>query len=137
MRQHHSFRSTARRWAASLFTVGCALAVALHAEMRPVDAARSNITTLVFETGLSSALADDHIIKAPIASGSISSAAPLAINVLIRAADLQVLDPNLSASRRAEVQARMHGPEVLDTSTFPEISFASTTIVPAPRIAGR
>jgi polyisoprenoid-binding protein YceI len=39
-----------------------------------------------------------------------------------------VLDPKLAADKRAEVQARMLGPEVLDTRTFPDITFRSTSI---------
>ena len=101
-----------------------------RAETRLIDAARSRVTVRVFKSGLFSAFADNHVINAHIASGTISEDAPLAVSLTIRSADLQVLDPNLSSDRRADVQARMLGPEVLDVSKFPEVSFASTTIAP-------
>jgi len=55
----------------------------------------------------------------------------LNIDVMVRSADLQVLDPGMPSERRADVQSRMLGADVLDVERFPEITFASTTIVPA------
>src|SRR2546425_11504555 len=49
----------------------------------------------------------------------------------IQSTDLRVLDPGLSSDRRAEVQARMLGSEVLDVAKFPVITFASTAVDPA------
>jgi hypothetical protein len=100
------------------------------AETRPLDPARSTITVRVSKSGLFSAFADNHTIAARIASGAISEAPPLSIELMIRTADLKVLDPGLSADKRSEVQMRMLGAEVLDAGTFPEISFASTAIEP-------
>jgi polyisoprenoid-binding protein YceI len=60
----------------------------------------------------------------------MSEQAPLTIELAVRSADLRVLDPDLAAEKRAEVQARMLGPEVLDVAKFPAIAFASTTIEP-------
>src|SRR5262249_34589876 len=71
------------------------------AERRPIDVEHSTLTVLVFKSGLFSAFADDHVISAPIASGSISDDAPLGVEVKVRSADLKVLDPDLSASKRA------------------------------------
>ena len=105
-----------------------AATAALGAENRPIDAERSTLTVFVDKSGLFSAFADDHVISAPIAAGSISSNAPLAVEVKVRSANLKVLDPNLPADKRAEVQARMLGPEVLDSGKFPDITFASTAI---------
>jgi polyisoprenoid-binding protein YceI len=82
----------------------------------------------VYKSGLFSAFADNHVIRAPIASGSLSEDGALAIEVKVRSADLQVVDPGLEAGRRAEIQARMVGPEVLDVARFPDIAFASTSI---------
>ena len=103
----------------------------VRAENRPINAERSTLTVLVSKSGLFSAFADNHVISAPIATGSISEDSPLSIEVTVRASDLRVLDPGLSAERRAEVQTRMLGPEVLDVAKFPGIQFASTTIEPA------
>ena len=100
-------------------------------ETRPIDTGRSTLTVFVYKSGLFSAFADNHIIKAPIASGSISEQSSPRVELAVHAADLTVIDPDLRADRRAEVQTRMLGPEVLDTTKFPDITFTSTTIVPA------
>jgi polyisoprenoid-binding protein YceI len=71
------------------------------------------------------------VISAPLASGSLSEAVPLSIEIAVRAASLKVLDPKLSESRRAEVQTRMLSPEVLDPAKYADITFASTAVVPA------
>ena len=103
----------------------------VHAEKQAIDAEHSTLTVFVNKSGLFSAFADNHVIKAPISGGSISENAPLSIEMTVRAADLRVLDPGVAADRRAEVQTRMLGPEVLDVAKFPEISFASTAIEPS------
>jgi polyisoprenoid-binding protein YceI len=101
----------------------------VRADTRSIDTARSTLTVFVYKSGLFSAFADNHIIKAPIASGSLSTDPAAAIELSIHAANLMVMDPDLSRDRRNEVQARMVGPEVLDVARFPDITFASTTIV--------
>jgi hypothetical protein len=98
---------------------------------RPIDAQRSTLTVRVYKSGLFSAFADNHVIRAPIASGSISPDGPLAVEISVRSAGLTVLDPDASAGTRAEVQARMLGPEVLDTARYPDITFASTAVTAA------
>ncbi len=102
--------------------------IALGAQSRPVDTERSTLTVFAYKSGLFSAFADDHVIRAPIAGGSISGAGMLAVDISVRSADLVALDPALSASKRAEVQTRMVGPEVLDVKQYPDITFASTAI---------
>ena len=106
-------------------------APAVLAQTRPINLERSTLTVLVYKSGLFSAFADDHVISAPIASGSLSDAEPLSIDIVVHAANLKVLDPKLSESKRAEVQARMLGPEVLDTAKYGDITFLSTAIAPA------
>jgi polyisoprenoid-binding protein YceI len=103
----------------------------LRAESRPIDTARSTLTVFVYKSGMFSAFADDHVIRAPIASGSISAEAPLAVEVRVQAGTLKALDPKLAADKRADVQARMLGPEVLDSARYPDITFTSTAIEPA------
>jgi hypothetical protein len=103
-------------------------AAVLRADTRPVDIEHSTLTVLVYKSGLFSAFADDHVIRAPIAAGSISPEGELAVEISVKSASLTVLDPKLSTDKRADVQTRMLGPEVLDTAKFPDIGFASTTI---------
>jgi hypothetical protein len=107
--------------------MGC---VDLSAQGRPLDLERSTLTVYAYKSGLFSVFADDHTIKAPIASGSISEEPPRFIELAIRSAALIVLDPNLSPEKRAEVQTKMLGPEVLDVTAFPEITFSSSMIEP-------
>jgi hypothetical protein len=120
------------RVSASVLSLAIALAAAasLRGETRPLDVAHSTLTVFVYKSGLFSALADNHIVSAPIATGSISEQTPLSIALRVRAADLRVLDPGLASDKRADVQARMVGPQVLDVATFPEIAFASTAVEP-------
>lgn len=105
-----------------------AAAAPFGAEQRPIDPDRSTVTVYVYKAGLFSAFADNHIIRAPIARGSISTDGPLAVELSVRSASLTVLDPSLSVDKRAEVQTRMLGPEVLDSTKYPDITFASTAI---------
>ena len=117
-------------------TGGCTILIlvmtaTLGADSRPIDTERSTLTVLVYKSGLFSAFADDHIIRAPIASGSISADAPLAVAIAVRSDTLKVLDPKLAADKRAEVQTRMLSAEVLDTAQYPEIAFKSTMVEPA------
>ncbi|HEY1305060.1 MAG TPA: YceI family protein [Vicinamibacterales bacterium] len=103
----------------------------VHAAPRPIDVRHSTVTIFVSKSGLFSALADDHVIRAPIASGTISDTPPLEIALRIQAGDLAVVDPNLDEKKKADVRTRMLGPEVLDAAEFPTIVFESTAIEPA------
>jgi polyisoprenoid-binding protein YceI len=42
--------------------------------------------------------------------------------------NMQVLDPNLSADKRSQVQEKMLSPDVLDPDRYPEIAFRSTRV---------
>jgi hypothetical protein len=115
--------------------VGVVAAVAGTAQAtagtKPIDVGQSTLTVHVYKSGLFSVFADNHIIKAPIVRGVISNDPPLGIEISVRSADLRVLDPDLSADKRAEVQARMISADVLDVTKFPEIAFTSTAVEPA------
>jgi YceI-like domain len=126
-----AMRWKANRTAAHVAVVLLTIATAARAEPRPIDTERSTLTVLVYKSGLFSAFADDHVIRAPIASGTISDEAPLAVIIEVKSASLEVLDPKLAEDKRAEVQTRMLGPEVLDTAANPDITFTSTVIAPA------
>jgi polyisoprenoid-binding protein YceI len=103
-------------------------ALAVRADATAIDVTRSQLTVSVYKSGLFSAFADNHLIRAPIAEGSLSAAAPLSVTMMVRARDLEVVDPALAADKRREVQARMLGPEVLDVETYPQITFSSTAV---------
>lgn len=99
-------------------------------DAQSIDVELSTLTVHVSKTGLFSAFADNHVIRAPIAGGRISREETRAVELTVKAAQMTVLDPGLSADKRAEVQARMRGPEVLDSERYPDIRFVSTRIAP-------
>src|SRR5947208_10357219 len=110
---------------AAFVHAGALILVAVGSEatgQQPIDTARSTLTVFVYKSGLFSAFADDHVIKAPIASGSLDENAPARVEISVHAADLKVTDPSLAADRRAEVQAKMVSADVLDVARFPEIT---------------
>ena len=109
---------------ASAFT-----AVGVEAETRPIDVERSTLTISVYKSGLFSAFADNHVIRAPISNGHVTDDRKLGAEVAVHASDLTVIDPSMPAEKRAEVAVRMHSTEVLDTAKYPEIVFASTDLV--------
>ena len=99
-----------------------------RAQSRTVDASRSSLTIHVGKTGIFSAFGDTHEVSAPLESGTVELSAPQSVQLKFDARKLRVLDPQLSAEKRAEVQATMLGPKVLDSARFTEISFASTAV---------
>jgi polyisoprenoid-binding protein YceI len=74
-----------------------------------------------------SAFGDNHEVAAPISEGSIDEAARH-VRLVIESAQLKALDPQLSPDKRAQVQERMLGPEVLDVKQYPRIVFQSTGV---------
>jgi hypothetical protein len=98
------------------------------AQDRPIDTAHSSLKVRVFKTGLFSALAHDHEIEAPIAAGTVRMGDNPGVTLEVHSRELRVLDPDASASTRADVQKTMEGSDVLDVNRFPEISFQSTEI---------
>jgi polyisoprenoid-binding protein YceI len=101
-------------------------AVAMAQEHR-IDTAISKLTVRAFKTGLFSGFADNHEIEAPITDGSIDEAAGR-VKFTVDSRRMKVLDPQMNPGRRQEVQERMLGPEVLDSSRFAQITFESTSV---------
>src|SRR3954464_12433417 len=101
------------------------------ATLRAIDPQRSTITVRVYKSGLFRAFADDHVVAAPLAEGTVDDSTTPRVELVVDASRMRVLDPNLSANDREQVQARMLGPEVLDTNRFPQIRFHSTSVQPA------
>ncbi len=121
-------RAEARAWLIALALGMLVATAAPGAETRPIDVEHSTLTVFVYKSGLFSAFADNHVIRAPIASGSVSADAPLGVELSVRSANLTVLDPGMAAGKRADVQAAMLSPVVLDTGQYPDIVFTSTAI---------
>lgn len=109
-------------------TLSLCFATPTAAERHGVDVQRSTITVRVSKSGLFRAFADNHVIQAPLVEGSVDDAATPHVELVVDAHRMRVLDPNLSPKDRADLQARMLGPEVLDTNRFLQIRFHSTAV---------
>jgi len=107
-----------------LFVTGALLATA---QTLALDTQRSKMTVRVYKSGLFSALGHDHEIQAPIESGEINTSART-VTLTVDARKLTVLDPDLAADKRAQVQKDMHSEKVLDSERFHEIRFQSTSV---------
>jgi hypothetical protein len=105
-------------------TLLCALG--LSAQQRNIDTQKSTMTIHVGKTGAFSGLGHEHEVRAPIHSGTADTGAHPAVEIHVIARDLRVVDPDASDKDRAEVQATMLGPEVLDSDQHQEIVFKST-----------
>ena len=110
-------------------TLGCvmAMAQAVVTQTLVIDTQKSKMTVHVYKAGLFSALGHDHEIEAPIESGEIDTKART-VRLMVDARKLKVLDPELAADKREEVQKEMHSDHVLDSPKFPEIRFQSTSV---------
>jgi hypothetical protein len=108
--------------------IGMTLIAPVPHVSREIDRDRSVITIQVDKTGWLSSFGDRHVIQAPIAHGSIAQSEQPAIEFEVESGQLKVLDQELSAARRLEVQDRMLGPAVLDADRYPNITFHSTAI---------
>lgn len=100
---------------------------ASRAQSVPIDRTRSTVTVRVYKSGLFSGLAHDHVIQAPIASGSLD-AHERTVELSFNVADMKVLDSEASDSERKDIDATMKGPKVPDMAQFPAIGFASTSV---------
>ena len=104
--------------------------LAAAGQTTPIDPQRSTMTVKVGKAGLFSAFGHNHEIRAPIASGSIAASGAASVELTMEARQMRVLDPDLSAKERAEVQKTMLSAAVLDSERFPQIHFVSRTIEP-------
>ena len=105
----------------------------LSAQARPspsstsIDTEHSTMTVHVYRSGLFSFAGDNHEIQAPIASGALNEA-ERTVELRVDVRQMRVLDPNLSADKRSQVQGKMLSPDVLDPERYPEITFRSTGV---------
>ncbi len=98
------------------------------------DRAKSDFRIELGRAGLLKGLGDDHVIRVNdydcMVALEEAAAARSTVQLKVRAASLEVLDPQLSAEKRAEVQKKMQGPEVLDVARYGEIRFVSRKVAP-------
>jgi polyisoprenoid-binding protein YceI len=100
----------------------------LCAQTQAIDVNKSSLKIRVFKSGAFSAFAHDHEIQAPIEEGKIDSSVSPSVRLQVDSRKMRVLDPDISADKRAEIQHTMEGSAVLDAALFPEISYRSTAI---------
>jgi len=94
---------------------------------RSVDVAQSRLKIHVYKTGVFSAFGHNHEIEAPIESGEVRESGDLSVALRVDARKLKVVDRE-DAKSRPKVQETMKGPQVLDSTQFPEIRFESEKI---------
>ncbi len=94
---------------------------------RQINVEKSVLTVRVYKTGLFSAFAHDHEVRAPIQSGSFDEQKP-SVEFKVITREMKVLDPGVSESDRSQVQSTMLSSKVLDSDRFGEISFRSTSV---------
>lgn len=113
---------------AAAFAIAATTSPTVHA--LSVDVHNSTVKVYVFKTGIFSFAADNHVVDAPLLSGTFD---PIkrSIALMIDAKAMRVLDPSMPADRRAKVQANMVGTDVLDVEKYPKISFQSTNTTDA------
>ncbi|HTD23928.1 MAG TPA: YceI family protein [Terriglobales bacterium] len=97
------------------------------AKSSEIDVEHSTITVHVLRAGVFGFTGDNHEVQAPIARGKLDEAAKT-IEFEIETAKMQVLDPKMEPAKRAQVQEKMLGPEVLNTAQYPLIQFTSTSV---------
>jgi polyisoprenoid-binding protein YceI len=101
---------------------------AAYGQGKAIDVNKSSMKIRVFKSGAFSAFAHNHEIEAPIAEGKIDSSANASVQLRVDAREMRVLDPEIDADKRAEIQRTMQSETVLDVEKFPEISYQSTSV---------
>ncbi len=122
--------SARRNWVYAALLLPTWLWAADLGSPREIDTQKSVMTVRVFKSGLFSAFGHEHEIGTPIRAGKFSES-DRSVELTVDARQMRVMDQDVSAKDRAEIQETMLGPKVLDTGQFPEIRFRSTTVEPA------
>ena len=90
-----------------------------------IDTKKSVVTVRADTGGVFGAFGHEHEIVAPVASGHVDIGARQ-VELRVDARALRVRDSKISDKDRDEIQETMLGPKVLDSGSYPEISFRST-----------
>ncbi len=95
--------------------------------LRWIDVRESNVTVHLSGSGAPGAPAG-HVIKAPVAEGSVEDTDTPHLALVIDVGQLRVVDPGRSSDERQKVRGQLLGPEGLDAERFPRITYHSLTI---------
>jgi polyisoprenoid-binding protein YceI len=100
---------------------------------------QSTVTIHVGKAGLFSGFGHTHTVLAPVERAEIDPE-KMAATIMVSTKKMRVVDKDISEKDRAEIQADMLGPKVLDAHQFPQIVFRSSRIESAGphqyRVAG-
>jgi hypothetical protein len=99
-----------------------------YGQGKAIDGNKSSLRIRVFKSGAFAAFAHDHEIEAPITEGTIDASDHASVQLRVESGKMRVLDPEISADARADIQHTMQSAKVLDVEKFPEISYQSTTV---------
>ncbi len=91
---------------------------------------QSTITIHVHKAGLLSRFGHNHTVMAPVSKVTIDPEA-MSVEIVVLSKEMKVTDTEVSDKDRAQIQADMLGPKVLNAARFPEIRFKSSRIEPA------
>lgn len=115
--------------AVGILAIGVGLAPSsAYGQSKAIDVNRSSMKIRVFKSGAFAAFAHDHEIEAPIAGGTIDASAHASVQLRVDSRKMKVLDPEMSADKRADIQHTMQSAAVLDAEKFPEITYQSTSV---------
>jgi len=125
-------KSALRKIVAAAALAACVGASAWAApNAHPIDRKRSKIVVHVYKTGLFSIFAHNHEIEAPIESGEVvAGTGEPSVAICADANKLRVLDPEVSAGTRSQIQKTMESSQVLDAGHYSNICFHSTAVQP-------
>jgi len=118
----------------------CAFAAAAQEKAAySIDHAKSKLEINVYKAGLFKAFGHDHLVGAGEISGRVDfdpqKIENSSVSTKVVANSLSVMDPGESDKTRGEIQETMRGPQVLDVTKFPEITFSSTSVSVAKKTA--
>ena len=101
-----------------------------------VDSTTSRVRIALGRSGMLKFMGHDHTIEAPVESGRVEivEGDPVRSSVSLRfeSRRLAIVPGTEPAGDVPVVEARMHGPEVLDVERFPAITFESSAVAVEP-----
>src|SRR2546430_8635521 len=104
-----------------------------------IDAAKSKLEIHVYKEGTFKMFGHDHLVAAKQISGEVrfdpQKIENSAVRLKIETKSITVVDPGESEKDRREVQATMAVAKVLDVANFPDITFTSTSVSAAKKVA--
>ena len=106
-----------------------------------VDEGRSSVVVHVGKEGVFSFAGHEHVVTAPRLQGKVVAApddlSRCLVALVFETAALRVQEKGEPTGDAAKVQAAMLGPQVLDASRFPTVTFKSRTVDGKERRPGR